>query len=156
MSYKMEQRDAHIADAVSNGCSALLELGEECREIVDNASEGLANTQRIQTLEETASALEYVEEPEISDPNIEGLRVKYMESTNKDRRRGCSRAVRRDNAVAMLNGAIAVLEEKIDEWGDNDAPGFVASKETAEELRDQLQQIVDEAEGVEFPGMYGG
>jgi hypothetical protein len=144
--YKTVVQESSIADAVSNAFSALEELASECREIVDNASEGLAQTQRIQTLDSTASQLEGLSEPEMPDKFGE-IRVKYFEAT---KRRGVSRTIRCSNAINALQAVVEVCDERLEELGeDADAAGPI------ETLRETCQDAIDEAEGCEFPGMYG-
>lgn len=152
MAYKTITSTASIADCVSMGFSDLEELASEAREIVDNASEGLAQTQRIQTFDETASSLENITEPEIPETIDATTQLTYSEQT---KRKGCSRAVRCSNAVSKLSAVVSWCEDRLNELADKeDDPAFVTC-EDIETLRDDCQQAIDEAEGVEFPGMYG-
>jgi hypothetical protein len=123
----------------------LEELASECREIVDNASEGLAQTQRIQTLEQTASSLENLSEPSVPEKFVE-IQVKYDWATKS---RGVSRAVRCSNAVSALQAVVGACEERLENKSEN------GDLEEIETLRDECQGAIDEAEGCEFPGMYG-
>jgi hypothetical protein len=50
--------DGSLSAAVADAFNELEELACECREVVDNAPEGLSATQRIETLNETAEVLE--------------------------------------------------------------------------------------------------
>lgn len=151
--YKQVRQEASIADAVSAAFSELEELGNECREVVDNASEGLSQTQRIQTLDETASTLEGISEPTVPD-DFGDIKIGYIELT---KRRGVSRSARRDNAVAKLSGVVDACEEELEKFGDeeNRTDEHQTQYEAIELLRDDCQQLLDEAEGCEFPGMYG-
>lgn len=158
--YRQVKQSACVADAVSMAFGVLEELAGECREIVDGASEGLSQTQRIQTLDETAGQLESLSEPEV--PDLLGQeRVEYVEATKS---RGASRAVRRDNAVSALQAVVERLEEKLEGLEEKLKDGHVTKVaidgvqgeiETVEGLRDECQSAIDEAEGCEFPGMYG-
>lgn len=174
-SYRGEKRTSTVASAVADAVSDLTSLGEECREIVDNASEGLSQTQRIQTLDETASALEDAQEPDIPEP-LSDIPVTYVEMVQKRKGRGSSRATRRDNAVAMLDAAVEALQG----FGDamEEAKGAVAGGtatpdqqrmvgavvEAADNEEDgpdiegligEIEEIKNNVEGVDFPGMYG-
>jgi hypothetical protein len=146
MGYKQEVREVSIADAVSGAFSALEELASECREIVDNASEGLSQSQRIQTLDETAGQLESLSEAAVPEKFGE-IRVKYFEATKK---RGVSRAVRCSNAVTALQAVVEACDERLEELAEEDD-----ARADVETLRDECQTAIDEAEGCEFPGMYG-
>lgn len=55
---KYAQHDASFYSAISDAYTELAELRDEVREVVDNAPEGLSETQRIQTLGETADRLD--------------------------------------------------------------------------------------------------
>lgn len=159
--YRQVKQSACVADAVSMAFGALEELAGECREIVDGASEGLSQTQRIQTLDETASQLEGLSEPEV--PDLLGQqRIEYVEATKS---RGVSRAARRDNAVSALQAVVECLEERLADLEEKLKDGRAVTKvstdnvegeiATVEGLRDECQSAIDEAEGCEFPGMYG-
>jgi hypothetical protein len=146
--YKMNHIKTTVADAVSNAFSDLNGLAEEIREVVDNASgTNFENTQRIQTLDETASTLEGLSEPEINE-NMGKLEVEYRESLPSGRK-GLSRRMRCENAISALDAAIAVLQEKADELGEGD------QQEEYEGLVNELEDIKGNAETCEFPGMYG-
>lgn len=176
-SYKNENRKGSLADLVSNGFSELQSLAEECREIVDNASEGLQQTQRIQTFESTADALESLSEPDVPDA-CSDIEVEYTEMVQKRKGRGTSRSTRCSNAVSMLSGCVSALEQHISDLNDkkneieemneaeikkqkDDNPDFKDAEEIdndiseAESLKDELDSAVSEAENCEFPGMYG-
>lgn len=151
---------ANVADAFS----ALEELAGECREVVDNAPNGLSETQRIQTLGETADTLEGINAPDEGDlpPGASDLPIEYSEQQGKR----LSRSDRRDNAVAILRTAIEVLEAREQELRDSlaeddpdDKPDPDDEREKhADDIRsyvDELDNAASEAEGVEFPGMFG-
>lgn len=134
-----ETLNMSVADAVSAGVSALIELGDEAREIVENASDGLRETQRIQTFEETADTLENLDEPNTPDYTLEdSFEVRHVKP--RGRSKPLSRADRRDNAVATLRAAVDHIQGVID---------------NLEELRGALEQAADDADSCDFPGMYG-
>jgi hypothetical protein len=148
---KIQAVNSTIVDAVSNACSELQSLAEEIREVVDNASgTPRENTQRIQTLDETASTLENISEPEV-DEKIAQLAVTYTESLPSGRS-GLSRNDRRNNAVNMLDAAIEMLNKKSEEWSEGEGG---TEEYPYQDLIDDLENMKGEAEAVEFPGMYG-
>src|SRR5215475_5626595 len=107
-----------LGDAVSNAMGELQGLAEEIREVVDGAECGRAETQRIQTLGETADTLEQISEPEITtDSEIAKIMVEYAESIPTGRR-GLSRRTRCDNAINALDAAIEILAIHTDEWDE--------------------------------------
>ncbi len=63
---KAKEVEVTLEHAVHDAFSDLEQLGEECREVVDNTPEGLNQTQRIQTLEATADESETSQGPEVS------------------------------------------------------------------------------------------
>ncbi|CAA2367836.1 hypothetical protein [Xylella phage Bacata] len=157
-SYKHVACQSNVS-AISDAISSLEELGSECREIVDNASENLQQTSRIQTFEETASTLEGISEPDIPDC-IADLPINYNEQRSTRKGRGESRAVRRDNALAVISAA----REAADEWintrtGEHeDAGSSIDDDEEAQavvEFVGELENLESDIEGCEFPGMYG-
>lgn len=156
MSYKRVICTGAI-ESISDAISALTDLGEECREIVDNAEGGLKETSRIQTFEETASALEGLHEAEVPEC-ISELSIEYSEQVPRRKARHPSRAVRCQNAIAVLQAATEAAQQWLD---DTDCQPEDMSSEK-EEQRDEVQNFIDEldniigdAESCEFPGMFG-
>jgi hypothetical protein len=138
---KLIEHTTKIADAVSEAFSDLEELAGECREIVDNASEGLQATQRIQTLEASADELENLEPPEVPAALGE-LRVTY----SLPKRRYTSRMARASNATTKLEACAAALQT---------IRGGDEHHAEAQALMDDLRSAIDPIECCEFPGMYG-
>jgi methyl-accepting chemotaxis protein len=150
MSYKTEIRITTLGAAVGDAFSLLESLAEEVREVVDNASDGLSQTQRIQTLEETASTLENLQEPEVPEW-LRGTEVTYVEQVQKDKRRGPSRAARCENATRMLRAAQEVVTQRL----EAQEAQVESEAEEVQELLDSISNAADDAESAEFPGMYG-
>lgn len=148
-SYKSVTRNSDVS-AVSDACSALEELGAECREIVDNASENLQQTSRIQTFDETASSLESISEPSVPDC-IQELAITYSEQVSARKNRGESRAVRCSNAVSVLQAA----SEAAQEWLEDKENAEHEDRDEVESFVSEIDNIVSDAENCEFPGMYG-
>jgi len=149
--HKMRHVECTLEEAVKSGLDELTALAEEIREVVDNAEGGRAETQRIQTLGETANTLEQISEPTI-DGEIAQIKVTYAESIPSGRR-GLSRRTRCDNAISALDAAIEELAMRVDEWDEQ-------HKETKEDnpykiLVEELEDIKGNAEECEFPGMFG-
>ena len=165
---KFVSHHGNLEEAIS-WLNELEELGNDIREIVDNASgTNFENTARIQTLSDTADAIEGLDLSPDVPSTLDDVLVSWMSEAPP--KRGLSRASRRDNAISGIQAAIDALgdiadatepEEKDhldpDDWAD--AQKTWAEEEEkrndADALRDTLQEIVDEAEGLEFPGMYG-
>ena len=176
---KYVTRDSTVS-GISDAFSTLEELGSEARELYDNASEGLQQTQRIQTFEETAGTLEGLSEPDVP-ACIADLPISYSEQTSK---RGLGRARRCQNAIGVLQAAAEAAQTWLDEHpvidddepceGCGRSPGFNlgAGCEKCADLGDgmaysnddrdevdtfisELENAISDAEGCEFPGMFG-
>jgi hypothetical protein len=118
--YKYEQREG-TCSTVEDAKSDLDDLASECREIVDNASEGLSQTERIQTFESTADTLENVSD--ISVPEcLSDIPIHYTEAVNVNKRKGPSRAKRAENIASIYRAAAQAAQEALDEasptWTD--------------------------------------
>lgn len=136
--------------SITDAFAELETLGEECTEIVDNAEGGLAETQRIQTLGETASTLSNLSEPEVPEC-IGELEIRYADSVPKNKRRGPSRAARCGNACGVFTAAAEAAQA----WLDDDANAEHDDRDDVQTFIDECESLVGEAEGCEFPGMFG-
>lgn len=144
-----------IADAISYAYGEWEGLAEECQEIVDNAAgTNLENSSRNQTLGETADTLTNLQEPDVPD-TFGALEVEYDESLPKRAGRGLSRASRNDNACNAIQAVVEKLEELIFNWNAEDTEASKTLAEDGQALLDEIENAKSEAEGVEFPGMYG-
>lgn len=140
-SYRTVQSQSNVGAAVADAFSALQELGAECREVVDNASAGLAATARIETLGESADALEGIQEPDIPEA-AEAINVTITEQKPYDKRRSPSRSVRCSNACSALEVCYEALKGN--------------KAEAMQELAEEIHAIIEDCESLEFPGMFGG
>lgn len=174
---KLVNHEGIVGD-IGSAYTDVQELRDEVREVVENAGENLSQTQRIQTLSETADTLDGSADDEPTVPEgLENLKISYS-TFHAYGRKGDSRATRMMNAVALMDGVIDALNEFIE---DADAPidnlvpegldgAFMAISEEqlaesdkraealkneAETLRDEIENAKGEFEGVEFRGMYG-
>jgi hypothetical protein len=130
---------ASLTEAVKGAFDDLAELAEECREVVDNAPPGISETQRIQTLDETASTLEGLEAPDVPDELAE---CKVLYETRKIR----SRSDRREAACLVIEGCVSMLDG-LDEKHPSHAKAC--------ELAEALGEASSEVEYLDFPGMCG-
>lgn len=144
---KTKEVESTVADAVSAAFGELESLAEECREVVDNAPEGLRSTARIEMLDQAASELESLSEPDVPD-YLGPTKVTYAEWSSARKGRGLSRGDRCAAACAIVEDVVSVLNEELDD-ADSD------KRDEIEALRDELDQARETAEGLEFPGMFG-
>ena len=138
-----------VLGLIEGAYSELEALHDECQEIVDNASDGLSQTQRIQTFEETANTLDFADSvPDVPEV-VQDLEVHYTEDRRKSK--STSRATRCSESCNLLYGVVAAL----DAWLDDDSNSEHEDRDDVESLKDDLENNINEAEGCEFPGMYG-
>ena len=139
-----------VLGLIEGAYAELESLRDEVQEIVDNASEGLAETQRIQTLDETAQALDFVDSMPDVPEQVQDLVVNYTEDQRKSKSH--SRASRCSEAVELLNGVVGVLQEYVENHNASDSD--YEDTDEVEQLLSELEDAVGYAEGAEFPGMY--
>jgi chromosome segregation ATPase len=183
---KMIEAKLDIGQALDYAYSEVQALADEIRETVDNASgTSRENTQRIQTLGETADTLEqYDETPEVPEDE-EGLvdlskRPVTFHEWRGGGKTGLTRQQRMDNAISALDAVIddltgwcsderAALEEggePTEENIDNVSEGALALVKDMREKREELVSEVEDLfgtledakgdwENVEFPGVRG-
>jgi hypothetical protein len=137
---KVEASETTLGAAVDDAYGRFQELSEECREVVDNAPPGLDQTERIQTLDQTASTLEELASPEVA-PELAGIKITVSKPY-----RVRSRSDQRDGATSLLDAAMQALNG----IGEDD-PRHQAASALCAELNDAL----DQAEACEFPGCRG-
>jgi hypothetical protein len=149
---KTYERELTIEDAIFEAYGELQSLGEEMREAYDNTPESLQNDGVGAARGEAADNLENINEPEV--PTLlqgEKFKMKWTVRVHPPSKR-LSRSDRRYEAVETLNQVVAFLEEIQESEGDNYSSD---EKQAASDFVDEVQQMIDEAENVEFPGMYG-
>jgi hypothetical protein len=154
-----------ISGCIDDARSAVEELKDEMESWRDNMEEKLGHTEKYERVSECADALDSMLnelEPDVPEW-LQEVEVTYTEETSK---RGLSRAARLGNAVSMLEAVTSYLEndedklkelaEKANEGKEGDDkidPDDMQAE--AEQLASDLSGPIDEAGGVEFPGMFG-
>jgi chromosome segregation ATPase len=168
-SYKYVPRTTTLESAVADAFSEFQTLAEEMEEWRSNMEEKFSQTERYSRVEEVAQTLEnHTDAPDIPE-SVSDEEVVYSEAVNRSKREGPSRAVRCENACAMLDAAISRVEEIIGEIEDKleafpegadehegekreDLENWQSELET---FRDELSEHKDECESLDFPSMYG-
>jgi len=147
---KLKERELTIADAISEAYGELQSLGEEMREAFDNTPESLQSSGIGEARGEAADSLENISEPDVPEV-LQNIMVKWQvrQLTVKQQMK-LSRSARRSEAVETLQQVIHCLEDLQD-----DEKTEAAIKDAATDFIDEVMQMADEAEAVEFPGMYG-
>lgn len=173
---KTAQHTATVAD-VENAYAVLRdELGEEMRSWYDNMSDNLQGGDKGSQVDEAASTLEGLDCPDIPD-GVADLDFTYT-TQHKGGKKGDPRWLRRDNEVSVMSAAASAVRGWIDEanqaiidaglpddaedeseltWKDAvyTLGELKTTIEEAETFADEVEGHYGEAEGVEFPGMYG-
>lgn len=148
--------------AIEGAIDTLTELRDEFQEIVDNATEGLQQTERHQTREATVDALSFVDDGLPDLPEEAGdVACSWVENQHPK----ASRAARCANAVSALEAARDAIQEWLDEKNEKldedeaedkpDEDGLEEQIAQAEEAVNTLEEWISNAEGTEWPGMFG-
>lgn len=152
-----------VADAIENGLSDLTTLRDELQEWYDNMPENFQSADKGSQLEEAIGELDEAESVDhdalTGSTDDDGkpcepasLRFNFMRSTKKR----MSRADRCDEATSLLRSA----HECVTEWLDGAVENDDGSKDrdddgTIADALSEVQDVIDRAEGVTFPGMFG-
>ena len=158
--YKQVKEKFTVDDGLDT--SEIESLRGEMQEWVDNmGGTALENTSRYQTAEEAVNTLEGVDNIRFDNiwdavGNTKSLTVDGLKALEyeviifkvKGQRQHPSRAYRLSNAISAINGALECLREFLERWSDDEVGEIRAAI-------DEVESIVDELDGVEFPGMYG-
>jgi len=151
-----------IGGAIEQGLSIIEELKDEIEEVVSNMeqSEGLSQTSRYATLDETKSTLEDNYDAFDVHDLLADVPCTYTE--DQRRRESSTRQGRMDNALAALNAARDAAQTWMD---DNPLEDAIGTREeldereealsNAEEVINTLDERIGNLESCEFPGMYG-
>lgn len=144
-----------IEDAISNGVSELKELGEELREWSDNIAEKFQA--KSETIGEVADTLENIDEPEVVE-ELQFITVEVVTQVKASKKSPYPRWLRLSNAIAHLQSVVDALDnlDDDDDVGGEGSKVAEGVKELAESLRDDVQTIIDDCEGLEMPSMFGG
>jgi hypothetical protein len=137
-------------------------LAGEAREAYDNMESGnLGQTQRCQTFGETADALENISAPDLPDAfdEVEIVRLPTI-SNATGRAHRLSEAVSDmqlacDEVESWLEDKKASGEDATDDAEEKDEDEEEFDADAVEAAIEEIRGHADEAEGVEFPGMYG-
>lgn len=136
--------DALISDAFGEFES----LRDELQEWLDGIPESLQNGQKSDDLQTAIDTLDNLQAPDVPT-EVSSLETVYIPQEKID-----SRPDRRDDAVNRLATAVDVLNDAMDDE-DAEVKYTDEQKETIQQLIDDLENHIDDAEGVEFPTMFG-
>lgn len=138
-----------MPEAVELAYSEFQSLGEEMREMFDDLSEKSQEGERGQMLEAAADEMEGLDEPTV--PKL----LEEIEVTWKERQiKRPSKSDRRDAAITILEGVIDALDKKLQEIEalDDSVDGKLEQSSEGEAFREDINNLIDAAAGVDFPG----
>ena len=139
MKNKFEEKTMELSQVVVEAYETLLALGDEMQEAFDNTPESLQSSAVGEARQEAADALSSLNRPTVVE-HLEAIKVKvHVPVRSPSAQSRLSRSDRRDDAISMLQSAVDALQDKT-EYSDVDA------------LLEELDQLISEAEAVEFPG----
>jgi hypothetical protein len=143
-------REVGLLDAIGEVMAVCEELAQEMHDWADNMPESKQSSQKH---DEVEAAAETLDEVVGSDPIVDGVTsflndVKITIQDPTPSRRGRSRSTRLGDAIDIIGDVMqALLEYEGDKVGPNE--------QKAGELRNELEEIESNLQGVEFPGMFG-
>jgi hypothetical protein len=167
-----------VSGFIDDAFSEITDLGDEFREMYDNAPENLQQTGVNQTRDETASACESLNEPDCSNNILSELSAYYSADFGKlyRGRVAQSRACRASNCAAAFNAAAEAVRQWVDDnppldddaskqekrdheltLAENgwDADTFSEAHDQADTLIGECEDCASEIESMEWPGMFG-
>jgi hypothetical protein len=190
--------DGTVESFISDGFSEITSIGEEFREIYDNAPDNLKETDVNSRRSEAADTIEGLSEPSVESSILGELSCTANIDMGKTYRgrQSQSRACRLSNGAGQLRAAADAINEWLGEHEevvveeDSDQPGkwlfkigdegsdisydseedakealeeklgynvddYNEARTEGETLAQELEEIADEAEGVDCPGMFG-
>lgn len=149
-SNRMIQQETTVGAAVADAFSEFEQLQSEMQDWFDNMPENLQSGSKGDQVQEAADALSNISEPSV-DEKLAELKVTYASDMKAK-----SRNDRRNEVVNMLNAVIEALDAEHDRIDTDETDKQDHDRQEAiETLKDEVQQMIDEAEAVEFPGMFG-
>lgn len=146
-----------VASACEDAKSALECLRDELQEWFDNLPESFQSGSKGEALEEAIGNLDSAID-QIEDAPEESMDVSTFAAPAPIKKRRPSRSDRRDDACALLAAAVDICRLHIGELQEHDeGQGKTDNEEkitALEEWSSNIESAQQEAENVEFPGMY--
>lgn len=138
-----------VSEAIEFAFNTFADLSQEVLEVVDNCPENLRSSERIETLEEIGTTLEGLTQPDVPQLIAEA-EVTWLEPRVTDRRRGHSRAVRRDIAVIALCAVHLAATD-----ASQDPSNAREIRDDCRAFAEAITETIDAVEGLDFPSGRG-
>lgn len=144
-------REVGVLDAIGEVVAICEELAQEMHDWSDNMPDSKQGSSK---QDEVNAAAETLDEAVSDDPTdgspgqafLNEIKITIQDPTPKPR--GRSRSTRLGDATSILTDAITAIEDYV---GNKTGP----SADTCGEVKDKLEEIESNLQGVEFPGMFG-
>lgn len=137
--------DTTASGAVNTAFEGITELAEEMRSWYDNMPENLQYSDKGQEVEEAATTLENISEPQVPEFVAE-LPVSFY---TQPQPRKASRQRRLDDYLDYARIAVGELETALETYAEDEE-----KHSDLQACIEDVQSMIDDAEGVAFPGMY--
>jgi hypothetical protein len=142
---EMQWDKTTIGAAVNTAFSGIEEIGSEMRDWFDNMPENLQGSGKGDEVSEAADTLEGVSEPDVPSCIAE----REFDRCYFPPKKRMSRSARLDEYLDYARQAVTEMQAALDE------PHYSEEeKAEIESCVSETQDMIDEAEGVSFPGMY--
>lgn len=145
-------RDVGLLDAIGEVMGICEELAQEMHDWSDNMPDSKQGSSKQDEVDACAETLDNVVGDDPCDETTDQTFLNEIKVSIQDptpRRQARSRSTRLSDATSILIDVI----EQIEKWDDDTRPED--QKAAASELKDKLEEIESELQGVDFPGMFG-
>ncbi len=146
-----------LIEAVELAYGEFEALAGEMRDAFDNTPENLQGSGVGAAREQAADDLEQLDEPTVPKL-LEDMIVSWQErSMSAKQLSRMTRAERRDAGINILESIISDLDKKLEEVDeiDDTVDGKQEQIEEIKSFRDDIENLIDNAAAIEFPGRDG-
>lgn len=146
-----EKNTVSLESTLADAFSDIELLAEEIQEWYDNLGDNLQMSEKGNMLEECTSALEYLEEIDLDcdglPKDFKDIQITFIPTHYSEVN---SRRERLDEAILRFEAVVSHLTEMIEDEKFTDEE----SENVLSFVVDELENLIDEAQSVEFPSMY--
>lgn len=154
-SYRPKEEKDSLENVFTSARQELQDLQEEMEAWFDGMPENLQGSEKGDAVNQASDELSGADQQlpdDLSDlpESVREMEITYTISENKNKRRGSSREIRCSNACIMMEAVADAL--------DDHAEGEDFNEEVQSLIEDAAASVrtcKDEAECIEFPGMFG-
>lgn len=146
------QIDTTVGDAINTMYSGIEQLGSELRDWYDNMPEGLQGGDKGSEVDDAATVLEDISEPDVPAA-IREFPLMFRQLPLLKR---ATRSDRMSEALEYGRKAIELIEERITGLEENENRNEQEQEQLdeLEALKTSVEDDIETAEGLDFPGAY--